>query len=174
MPEEEVIWEGTSENLAAKATSGHAAEHYKLTSEHLNIEKGILRTEAHQIRLEDIADVDLKQSLTQKATGKGDIVLRVETQGRRTEEQRLVWVAEPKQVRDLIGMAIRQARERHLETTRYVVQGTPLVPGPPASVAEAAHEDVFATLERLGKLHDTGVVTDEEFEAKKAELLTRL
>lgn len=34
--------------------------------------------------------------------------------------------------------------------------------------------DVFATLERLGELRDKGIVTEDEFNQKKAELLSRL
>ena len=37
--------------------------------------------------------------------------------------------------------------------------------------AEKAEDDYIAELERLSKLHDEGVITDEEFEAKKKELL---
>lgn len=35
-------------------------------------------------------------------------------------------------------------------------------------------EDIFATLEKLAKLKDLGIVTEEEFEAKKKELLSRI
>ncbi|RYF44349.1 MAG: SHOCT domain-containing protein [Comamonadaceae bacterium] len=34
-------------------------------------------------------------------------------------------------------------------------------------------DDVLATLKKLGELCDAGVVTPEEFESKKAELLAR-
>jgi hypothetical protein len=34
--------------------------------------------------------------------------------------------------------------------------------------------DVLAQIKQLGELRDTGVLTDEEFAAKKAELLERL
>lgn len=34
--------------------------------------------------------------------------------------------------------------------------------------------DVFSALERLGQLHQQGILTDDEFRAKKAELLARL
>ena len=37
--------------------------------------------------------------------------------------------------------------------------------------AENAEDDYIAELERLSKLHDDGVITDEEFETKKAQLL---
>ncbi|ADP81694.1 SHOCT domain-containing protein [Pseudofrankia inefficax] len=48
---------------------------------------------------------------------------------------------------------------------------------PPALAASAPVSDadaVLATLDRLGDLHQRGVLTDEEFAAKKAELLARL
>ena len=38
----------------------------------------------------------------------------------------------------------------------------------------ASETDVADQLKKLGELHDSGVVSDEEFEAKKAELLRRL
>lgn len=38
----------------------------------------------------------------------------------------------------------------------------------------AAADDVIERIRRLGELHDAGVLTDEEFAAKKAELLRRL
>ena len=48
----------------------------------------------------------------------------------------------------------------------------------PAPVANTAapdnHEDVFSALDRLGNLRDRGIVTEEEFLAKKRELLARL
>ncbi|WP_159803293.1 DUF4429 domain-containing protein [Arthrobacter zhaoguopingii] len=40
--------------------------------------------------------------------------------------------------------------------------------------APAPEEDVFAHLEKLGKLRDAGIVSEAEFAAKKAELLGRI
>ena len=34
--------------------------------------------------------------------------------------------------------------------------------------------DIFAAIERLAELKDKGILTDDEFAAKKAELLSRL
>jgi hypothetical protein len=39
-------------------------------------------------------------------------------------------------------------------------------------VAQPAR-DIFAALEKLGELHAKGILTDEEFASKKAELLSR-
>ena len=56
---------------------------------------------------------------------------------------------------------------------------TPAAPEPAAQPERAAPartgaDAVLAALERLGDLHQRGVLTDEEFAAKKAELLSRL
>jgi hypothetical protein len=42
------------------------------------------------------------------------------------------------------------------------------------AVARQADVDVFATIEKLAQLHAKGILSDEEFAAKKAELLSRL
>ncbi|MGZ8260497.1 MAG: SHOCT domain-containing protein, partial [Caldimonas sp.] len=53
-------------------------------------------------------------------------------------------------------------------------------PGAPAAAAGAAAatgvrpEDVMGTLERLGEMKTKGILTQEEFDAKKAELLKKL
>jgi hypothetical protein len=47
-------------------------------------------------------------------------------------------------------------------------------PPGPARAPDRPSEDVLATLERLAELHRKGVLTDQEFTAKKAELLGRL
>jgi hypothetical protein len=45
-------------------------------------------------------------------------------------------------------------------------------------MAESPHPagtiDIFATIERLAELRQKGVLTEEEFAAKKSELLSRL
>jgi hypothetical protein len=58
-------------------------------------------------------------------------------------------------------------------------QTTPSAPGPaaPPERASSAGTDadaVLAALGRLGDLHQRGILTDEEFAAKKAGLLSRL
>lgn len=58
--------------------------------------------------------------------------------------------------------------------------GRTAAPAPPAAPPERASsagtdaDAVLAALERLGELHQRGILTDEEFAAKKAELLSRL
>lgn len=44
-------------------------------------------------------------------------------------------------------------------------------PPPPAPV-QSPQDDMFAQLEKLGQLHEAGVLTDEEFAAQKARILS--
>ena len=45
---------------------------------------------------------------------------------------------------------------------------------PAATASTVSPDEVVATLEKLGDLHRKGVLTDAEFSAKKAELLSKL
>ena len=47
-------------------------------------------------------------------------------------------------------------------------------PKPSATPASAAQPDIIGQIKQLGELKEAGVLTQEEFEAKKAELLRRL
>jgi hypothetical protein len=50
-----------------------------------------------------------------------------------------------------------------------------LAPMPPAAQSAPSNGgDVFATIERLAELHAKGMLSDDEFNTKKAELLARL
>ena len=52
---------------------------------------------------------------------------------------------------------------------------SPAVAMPAAAIQPSAAEgDLFATIERLAQLHDRGILSDEEYSKKKAELLARL
>jgi hypothetical protein len=57
---------------------------------------------------------------------------------------------------------------------------TPFYQAPPSNPQNSnwsspqSQTDVFSALERLGQLHQSGILSDEEFRTKKAELLARL
>ena len=55
----------------------------------------------------------------------------------------------------------------------FTVESLPLV-SPAEATPPADADAVLAALERLGDLHKRGILTDEEFSAKKTELLSRL
>ena len=45
---------------------------------------------------------------------------------------------------------------------------------PPAAVPTGSADEIFARIERLAELRQKGILTEEEFAAKKTELLARL
>jgi hypothetical protein len=45
---------------------------------------------------------------------------------------------------------------------------------PRALPALQSHDDILKALERIGDLHQKGILSDDEFKSKKAELLSRL
>lgn len=59
-----------------------------------------------------------------------------------------------------------------VETATLASETSPSVAQDTASVA--AGEDILGTIERLAKLHKKGILSEQEFKAKKAELLSRL
>jgi hypothetical protein len=78
-------------------------------------------------------------------------------------------------VEDINGFAAALREAIHQATTPAPVPALPPptsapVPLPPP----AAQPDVLAQITKLGELHAAGILTDEEFQAKKTELLNRL
>lgn len=63
-------------------------------------------------------------------------------------------------------------RVQHRQQEKYAAQEQPqqaqYVEAPPAAPSE---DDQIAQLEKLGDLHAKGILTDEEFAAKKAQIL---
>lgn len=55
-------------------------------------------------------------------------------------------------------------------TTKVDEDGT----GSPSSLSRPAGDDILAAIERLGELRERGLLTEDEFNAKKTELLSRL
>ncbi|MEM8729714.1 MAG: SHOCT domain-containing protein [Pseudomonadota bacterium] len=81
-----------------------------------------------------------------------------------------------------VGDAFAQSHPAEPEPTApyQPVPETTQQPGPEAAQQPAAHitaaheEDILSTIERLAKLRDANALTEDEFSAKKAELLARL
>ena len=50
----------------------------------------------------------------------------------------------------------------------------PIAPSRQGSVGSQSHDDILKALERLGDLYHKGILSDDEFKSKKADLLSRL
>ncbi|MBY5163145.1 SHOCT domain-containing protein [Nitriliruptoria bacterium AS10] len=177
--DEDAIWQ-----VRGKPLSGMGAGRYKLTEHYLFFETGTLRTDSQQIPIAKVTDVDVKQSMSQKARGVGNILVHVERQ-QGTETVTMADVPNFREGQRLINETAHEARrtlQQHANTMRYEHSGGPQAPVDPSHArpttdsaeANGPTLDPIEQLERLGKLRDAGVVTDEEFEAKKAEILSRI
>ena len=69
------------------------------------------------------------------------------------------------------GVAMGQILAQNMQSA---LQGTAPAPAAPAAAQGVKPEDVMATLEKLGELKAKGILTDEEFNTKKTELLKKL
>lgn len=169
-PVDQVLWEGAPQTLTAMATGGKVqGTRYRLTPLALHIERGLVRTDSQQVPLTAVYDIDVKQSMTQKARGVGDVVVHVNT-GAHAETVTLEQVQDPKQVRDLINRTVAGARQHYVEQSRSQIHVTPAAP----VVQERAPSgggDLVEQLTKLGALRDAGVLTEEEFAAQKVRLL---
>ncbi|WP_165968876.1 SHOCT domain-containing protein [Actinomadura sp. KC06] len=176
--------------------------HYRLTTHYLYFETGgISGTRQEQIPLINIQDVDISQTLLQKTQKVGNVLVHIVRPGGPRETAVLDSIVDPAQVRDLINQTVHHVRaavhqrqideQRDLGTHRFQHTGPQPVDGhytsgfaqPPAlpsspqatpAIQATTPEDVMALLKQLGELRDAGVVTNEEFEAKKKDLLGRL
>jgi hypothetical protein len=73
-----------------------------------------------------------------------------------------------------VGVAAGVAgRVRHRQEEKWAAQDQeqPAQQAPPAPAADAGQGDYTAELEKLAKLRDEGVITPDDFEAKKKQLL---
>ena len=134
---------------------------FVLTSDRLITRSGIIAKHSREIPLERINDVTFTQTVLERALGAGDLL--VESAGERGQT-RIADVRKPEQVQLMI---YKQTEDN---STRVVRGQMGEVMGQTAPPEQAVTEQ----LEQLGRLRKDGVLTEEEFQAKKAELLKRL
>lgn len=152
---------------------------YRLNSEFLFFEKGVARTNAQQIRVAFITDIQLIQSISQKARKVGTLKLTATHPTGQVEYVEIEDIPDPKATRSIILETANHARnaERARNQTQFMQHsGTPASMAPPAQPQSqsAVNDDIMGKLKQLGELREAGILSDAEFEAKKQELLKRL
>jgi hypothetical protein len=90
-----------------------------------------------------------------------------------TSQHGVVRISDLKPVSDGAGEAPRRAADLHEEAPQ-ASNAPPEPQAPGAAKAARTPTDIFAALERLAELNQKSILSDEEFAAKKAELLGRL
>lgn len=189
MSEEQTIWQGERKTMTSSATGGKVVSaRYRITNQKIYFDAGLVSSKSEQVPLWAVRDIDVKQSMTQKARHVGDVIVKVqhsEYTGR--PEVKLESIEKPQEVRDLLNQWSEWARHEHLKrqsTVHYQGQAPGQLPPPPGQSAAPASPapapeaapggdkvDLIAKLRELGELRDAGVLDDAEFAAAKAKLI---
>ncbi|MEX5636764.1 PH domain-containing protein, partial [Parafrankia sp. FMc2] len=107
---EQNLWETTSQTLAGVASGGRAAGRYRLTNIRLYVTEGITTTKTEQYELGRLFDIDIRQTLVQRARSVGDVIVHVR-RGWGQETVILQSVSDPARVRDMLNQLSAQARQ---------------------------------------------------------------
>jgi hypothetical protein len=166
-----------------KPITGIGAGRYRLTPLYLFFEKGTFSTDSQQVPISAVLDVDVKQTMSQKARSVGSITVHIQ-RSTGVEVVTLSDIANFREGQRLINetaYAARLAIQNYQNTSTVRYSGTLPAGGPvPAAsglaVADQAapRPDPMEQLKQLGQLHDAGILTEEEFASKKTEILSRL
>ncbi|MBT8201945.1 MAG: PH domain-containing protein [Acidimicrobiia bacterium] len=121
---------------------------FVLTNERLVLRKGVIARSGVEIPLEVINDVIFSQTVFERMLGFGDLI--IESAGE-MGQSRFSNIPNPDEFQSLL-YSTREIRARELSSSQ-------------------SPSDTLATLARL---HADGILTDEEFAAKKAKLLDEI
>ncbi len=141
--------------VSAAKDWGFSSQRLTLTTHRLIYSHGRLSKAFESMYLQDIRDVEYVKPILNMAS------LRVETASGITSIEGLPAMYDGRKIRDEILAMVHYARKRAGAPTVLRLE------------AQAAADDIPAKLKQLKELHDAGLITEAEFEAKKTELLAR-
>ena len=134
---------------------------FVVTTDRLILRSGIISKKGMEIPLDRVNTVFFSQKLRERLLGFGDLI--IESGGERGQ-QVINNVGHPEQVQSVIHAAMEEeqdAREPRADRTA-------------ATAAPMDRESVLDQIERLDEMRQRGVISQAEFETKKAQLLERL
>ena len=127
--------------------------HFVLTGDRLIFRSGILGRTGREIPLERVNDLSFHQSIFERMVGTGDLM--IESAGQRGQDV-FGRIPHPDRAQQLIYTT--------METNRRRMAGVPA----------ATEGSIPAQIADLARLRDQGLLSDAEFQAKKADLLSRM
>jgi uncharacterized membrane protein YdbT with pleckstrin-like domain len=136
---------------------------FVVTSDRLILRAGIIGKKGMEIPLDRVNTVFFSQKLRERLFGFGDLI--IESGGERGQ-QVINNVSRPEQVQSVIHTAMEEEQDQR-EGARYADRTA-------ATTAPTDRESVLDQIDRLDQLRQRGVISQAEFETKKAQLLERL
>jgi uncharacterized membrane protein YdbT with pleckstrin-like domain len=134
--------------------------HFVVSSDRVLYRTGVVAKRGVEIPLDRISNINFNQNVWERVIGAGD--LRIESAGR-DGQSKFDDVRHPDGVQQAI---YRQVEVHARKRASWGAQ-------PPAA-APPAEASIPQQLEQLASLRDRGIITTQEFEAKKAQLLERM
>jgi uncharacterized membrane protein YdbT with pleckstrin-like domain len=141
--------------ISAKALVAWYATNYVLTTERIVVRQGLIARTGTEIPLENITNVLFSQRVIERMLGYGDVL--IESAGSQGQS-RLSDIPDPEAFQSEVY------RARELRTLHFRNSGN----------SNVGARDVVQQLEALADLRERGHLSDEEFAAKKRQLLADL
>jgi len=135
---------------------------FVVTSERVISRRGIAAKHGIEIPLDRINTVFFSQTIFERVIGAGDLGIESAGEGGR---QTFTDIRRPSLVQNEIYRQVENLENRKLQRMAQAARGGEATP-PAASIPDQ--------IEKLDRLRRQGVLTDDEFEAKKKELLDRM
>lgn len=148
------------------------AQLYFVTNQKVMKVEGILRKSTSGSALEKINDITMEQSLLGRWLGYGTV--RVLTAA---DESNLHYtlMRQPVEFRkSILDAKLEFEKQDSRDIAEAFRETQPAVTAAPAAPAAPSAHEIADSIERLAQLRESGAITTEEFEAKKAELLDRM
>jgi membrane protein YdbS with pleckstrin-like domain len=135
---------------------------YVLTTERLMTRRGLISKSGIEIPLENITNVNFSQSMIERMIGAGDLL--VESAGT-SGQSKFKDIPHP----DIFQTELYRARE---DRTLYLSRGP--TPPPQPTTPERGGAANAEAIQKLAELRDQGHITQEEYEAKRQQLLDEM
>jgi uncharacterized membrane protein YdbT with pleckstrin-like domain len=136
---------------------------FVVTTDRLILRAGIIGKKGMEIPLDRVNTVFFSQKLRERLFGFGDLI--IESGGERGQ-QVINNVSRPEQVQSVIHSAMENEQDQR-EGARYADRTA-------ATAGPTDRESVLDQIDRLDQMRQRGVISQAEFETKKAQLLERL
>jgi uncharacterized membrane protein YdbT with pleckstrin-like domain len=140
--------------------------HFVLTSDRVISREGVLAKRGIEIPLERINTVFFQQGIFERMLGLGDIEIESAS---KDGAQRFDDIRRPGDVQKEIYVQMEANENKKYDRMGQVAQGIGAVQQPVAPAASISDQ-----INQLAQLRDQGHLTEAEFQAKKAELLSRM
>jgi uncharacterized membrane protein YdbT with pleckstrin-like domain len=139
--------------------------HFVLTDRRVISRSGIVSKKGTEVPLDRVNNIDFSQGLFERVIGAGD--LSIESAGK-DGQSHFENVRHP----DMVQQEIY--RQMEVNSRRQAGWHADAIAQSAPRSAPAAAPDVADQISKLAALRDSGAITSEEYEAKKAELLERM